>query len=178
MNGWRTLFPNAWYISGREFRGRVRSRSFVLGTVILAVIAFAATQIPVLIDVVTSTSQTRVEVVVEASGMPADAQTELTATLNSQSATADHPPFVVTWLPGGDLVSAHRDLVQGKFDALLIVARDPVGQNLGFSEIRARQVRAVEDDVCLNGLAHVRTGQVSAGEVGVDQLAADQFRPG
>ena len=38
MNGWRTLFPNAWYISAREFRCRARSRSFIIGTVILAVI--------------------------------------------------------------------------------------------------------------------------------------------
>jgi ABC-2 type transport system permease protein len=132
MNGWRTLFPNAWYISGREFRGRVRSRSFVLGTVILAVIAFAATQIPVLIDLVTSTSQTRVEVVVEASGMPAGAQAELSGALNPQTSSSDHRPFMITWLPGGDLASARQDLVKGTFDALLIVTRDPVGQNLGF----------------------------------------------
>ena len=132
MNGWRTLFPNAWYITVREFRGRARSRSFVVGTVILAAIAFAATQIPVLIDFATSTGQTRLEVVVSATGMPADSQAELTGTLNSQAATADHPPFVVTWLPGGDLVSARQNLAQGKFDALLIVARDPISQNLGF----------------------------------------------
>jgi len=56
MNGWRTLFPNAWYISAREFRSRARSRSFIIGTVILAVIAFAATQAPVLIDFAMSTS--------------------------------------------------------------------------------------------------------------------------
>ena len=74
MNGWRTLFPNAWYISVREFRSRARSRSFVIGTAILAVIAFAATQLPVLIDFAMSTSQTRLEVVVRASGLPSDSQ--------------------------------------------------------------------------------------------------------
>jgi len=50
MKGWRTLFPNAWYVAVREYRSRARSRSFVLGTALLAIIAFAATQLPVLID--------------------------------------------------------------------------------------------------------------------------------
>ena len=69
MSGWRTLFPNAWYITVREYRSRVRTRSFVVGTVLLAVIAFAATQIPVLIDYTSSTVQTRVAVVVQATGI-------------------------------------------------------------------------------------------------------------
>jgi len=63
MKGWRTLFPNAWYVAVREYRSRVRTRSFVLGTVLLAVIAFAATQLPVLVDFAAGSSQTRLEVV-------------------------------------------------------------------------------------------------------------------
>jgi ABC-type Na+ efflux pump permease subunit len=62
MNGWRTLFPNAWYIAVREYRGRVRTKSFLIGTVLLASISFLVTQLPVLIDYTTSTSQTRLAV--------------------------------------------------------------------------------------------------------------------
>jgi ABC-2 type transport system permease protein len=133
MNGWRTLFPNAWYISAREFRSRARSRSFIAGTVILAAIAFAATQVPVLIDFAMGASQTHLEVVVRAAGTPADSQVELTGTLNGQNATSDHQPFVVSWLAGGDLAAAQQALEQGKFDALLIVDRDPASQNLAFT---------------------------------------------
>ena len=133
MNGWRTLFPNAWYITVREFRSRARSRSFIAGTVILAAIAFAATQVPVLIDFAMGASQTHLEVVVRAAGTPADSQVELTGTLNGQNATSDHQPFVVSWLAGGDLAAAQQALEQGKFDALLIVDRDPASQNLAFT---------------------------------------------
>jgi len=38
MNGWRNLFPNAWYVAEREYRSRATSRSFLIGTVILAAI--------------------------------------------------------------------------------------------------------------------------------------------
>ena len=133
MNGWRTLFPNAWYISVREFRSRARSRSFVLGTVLLAGIAFAATQLPVLIDFAMGTSQTRLEVVVRAADMPSDAPAALSATLNGQSASTAHPPYVVSWVSGDELASAQQALEQGKFDAMLIVDRDPATQSLGFT---------------------------------------------
>jgi ABC-2 type transport system permease protein len=133
MSGWRTLFPNAWYISVREFRSRANSRSFVLGTVLLAGIAFAVTQLPVLIDFAMGTSQTHLEIVVRASGMPADSSAAVDATLNGQATSTAHPPYAVSWLPSGDLASAQQALEQGDFDALLIVDRDPVSQNLAFT---------------------------------------------
>ena len=132
MNGWRTLMPNAWYIAVREFGSRARSRSFVLGTILLAGIAFAATQTPVLIDFASGTSQTRLEVVVRASNMPPDSLTALTGALNGDAAST-HQPFAVSWFQDSDVTAAQQALEQGKFDALLIVDRDPVTQNLGFT---------------------------------------------
>jgi len=46
MKGWRSLFPNAWYIAVREFRGRIGSRSFAVGTVLLAAVAFDGGRFP------------------------------------------------------------------------------------------------------------------------------------
>ena len=60
MNGWRTLFPNAWYVAAREFRSRTRTRSFVVGTVLLALLAFAATQTPVLVESIQGNSQAKI----------------------------------------------------------------------------------------------------------------------
>ena len=132
MNGWRTLMPNAWYISVREFGSRAHTRSFVLGTILLAGIAFAATQLPVLIDFAMGTSRTRLEVVVRASNMPADSFATLTGTLNGDASSA-HQPYVVSWLQDADATAAQHALEEGKFDALLIVDRDPATRNLGFT---------------------------------------------
>jgi len=135
MKGWRTLFPNAWYIAVREFRSRARSRSFVLGTVLLALIAFGATQLPVLVDFASGSSQTRVEVVAQASGLPSDAQTVLDQALNGTPAagSSEHKSYILTWLPADELAAAQGDLEAGKFDALLIIGRDAASHDLSFT---------------------------------------------
>ena len=136
MNGWRTLLPNAWYIAVREYRSRATSRSFVIGTLILAAIAFAATQLPVLIDVAQGTSQTRVEILATAPGLPSDALTVVDQVLNGSNEAADsssHKPYALSWLAGGDPASAQRALEAGKFDALLIIDRDPASRDLAFT---------------------------------------------
>jgi ABC-2 type transport system permease protein len=133
MNGWRNLFPNAWYVAEREYRSRATSRSFLIGTVILAAIAFAATQLPVLIDVAEGTSRTRVAVVVRADNMPSDSQAAMTATLNGQTNSSTHQAFVLSWYQGGDAAAAQKSLEDGKVDALLLVDRDPASQNLSFT---------------------------------------------
>jgi ABC-2 type transport system permease protein len=134
MKGWRTLFPNAWHIAVREYRARARTRSFVVGTGLLALVAFAATQLPVLIDYSITTSQTRIAVVVEAAGMPSDSLSVLDGQLNGPAGDPNtHKAFVLSWLPGGDVAATQKDLEKGKYDALLIVARDPATNDLGFT---------------------------------------------
>jgi ABC-2 type transport system permease protein len=134
MSGWRSLFPNAWYIAVREYRSRVRTRSFVLGTVLLAVIAFAVTQLPLLIDSASGGMQTRVAVVIRAPGMPPDSPAILDGQLNGQSTDPNaRAAFVVSWLATGDEAAAQRNLELGKYDALLIVDRDATTKDLGFT---------------------------------------------
>jgi ABC-2 type transport system permease protein len=133
MSGWRTLFPNAWYIAVREYRSRASSRSFLIGTALLAAIAFFATQSPVLIDAAMGSSQTRIEVVVRASGVAPSSQAVLDSVLNGQSTTPDHDTYVITWLTAGDLDSAQQDLKNGKYQGLLIVDRDQATHNLAFT---------------------------------------------
>jgi ABC-2 type transport system permease protein len=134
MKGWRTLFPNAWYVAVREYRARARTRSFVVGTGLLALIAFAATQLPVLIDYSMTTSQTRIAVVAEAAGMPSDSLAVLDGQLNGQAAdTNAHKAFVLSWLSAGDDAAAQKDLEKGTYDVLLIVARDAATKDLGFT---------------------------------------------
>jgi ABC-2 type transport system permease protein len=134
MNGWRTLFPNAWYVAVREFRSRASSRSFVIGTILLAAIAFASTQIPLVIDAATGSSETKIAVVVNATGLPNDAQAVVDQVLNGSAATDPnaHKTYVVIWL-SGDLASAVSALQAGKYDALLIVDRDSATKSLQFT---------------------------------------------
>jgi ABC-2 type transport system permease protein len=129
MSGWRTLLPNAWYVAVREFRSRTRTRSFALGTILLATIAFAVTQLPVAIDAVAGASQTRLAVVTQADGLPADAQAVLDQQLNGGSTQKQ---YEITWLAGDAAAAAQNDLEQGKYDALLIVAR-AAGGSLSFT---------------------------------------------
>ena len=135
MSGWRTLFPNAWYIAVREFRSRTRSRSFIIGTVLLAILAFAATQAPVVIDKVAGGSATRIEVVEVASGLPSDAEAVLGQALNGTSASGSNllGGYTLTWLAGDRLAAAQSDLEAGRFDALLIVDRAAAGGDLAFT---------------------------------------------
>jgi ABC-2 type transport system permease protein len=134
MNGWRTLLPNAWYIAVREYRGRVRTRSFIAGTALLAVISFTATQLPVLIDYTTGAAQTRLVVLAQAPGMPSDSSALLSSQLNGQSTDPNaHAPFSITWLAPGDEAAIQKSLEAGKYDALLLIARDTTTKDLGFT---------------------------------------------
>jgi ABC-2 type transport system permease protein len=125
MKGWRTLFPNAWYVAVREYRGRARSRSFVIGTVLLALISFAATQIPVLIDLSLSTSQTRL-VIVDEAGLPGTSQMLLDTQLNGASSDdqSAHKDYLVSWIPAKGLPAAQADLEAGRYDILVDVKPD------------------------------------------------------
>ena len=135
MNGWRTLFPNAWYVAVREFRGRTRTRSFVAGTVLLAVLAFAATQAPVLVDFVQGNSQAKIEVVARASDLPSDAQVVLDRALNGTPAagSSQHKGYVLTWMDADQLPRAQKDLEERKCDAVLIVDRNATTHDLTFA---------------------------------------------
>ena len=136
MNGWRTLFPNAWYIAAREYRGRIASRSFLLGTILLAVIAFAATESPVLIDYLQGTSQTSVAVYTAVTNLPADAQQVLDSQLNPKTETSNaHKEFAISWFAGnGDNESnLQKDLDEGQYAALLAIDRNAQTGDLTFT---------------------------------------------
>jgi ABC-2 type transport system permease protein len=196
MNGWRTLFPNAWYVAVREFRSRARSRSFVLGTILLAFLSFVATQLPVLIDFSMSTSQTKVAVVVRAADTPSDAQALLDSQLNGQSADPGaHKAFAISWLPGDGLAAAQADLERGEYDALLIVDRDSTTGDLAFTlrtdipqdgravesikvalvslEMEDRLVRAGTSTAALRAPFSLTVAPVSATSAGTNSISAE-----
>ena len=121
MNSWRSLLPNAWYVAVREFRGRVRTRSFAAGTLILMAIGFGVTLIPVVIDVAMSQSQTKVAVVASAANLPSDAQNLLTSAIDQSS--ADTGSIELIWLAPSAASQAETDLKAGTYAALLTIDR-------------------------------------------------------
>jgi ABC-2 type transport system permease protein len=173
MNGWRTLLPNAWYVAQREFRSRVRTRSFLAGTILLAAIAFAVTQLPVLIDFAMTTSQTKIAVVAQASDLPSDSETLLVTSMN-QVAGMGGEPFEVTWLGPSNAEQAARDLEAGKYAALLTIDRSATG-DLTFTlrtdmAADGRQVGAMKASLPLLAIEDrlVRAGTSFAGVANVN----------
>src|SRR5512141_3391346 len=134
MNGIKNVFPNAWYVALREYKTRIGTKSFLIGTVILAAIAFAAAEAPVLIDALVSSSQTRLVVVDQAGNLPSDAVAVLDQKLNIGASTdpSAKPPFVVTWKTADQLDAAAKATKAGEYGALLVVARGGDG-NLAFT---------------------------------------------
>ncbi len=135
MNGMRNLLPNAWYVAMREYKSRIGSKSFVVGTILLAAIAFAAAEAPVVIDSLVASSQTKLVVVTQTADLPSDAVQVLEQKLNITATAADpsaKPAFVVTWKTADQLESAVTATKSGDFGALLIVGRASDG-NLAFT---------------------------------------------
>lgn len=133
MRALRSLLPNAWIIAVKEYHARVATGAFIAGTLVLAAIAFAAAQAPVIIDYITGTSQTKIEVLVEADGLPSDGQAVLDAALNGNTSTGGHREYVLTWLVGADPVAAQSALEKGTYAGLLVVDRVPATRDLAFT---------------------------------------------
>jgi len=133
MSAWRSLLPNAWIIAAREYRTRVASGAFIAGTVILAAIAFAVTQAPIIIDYVSGTSQTRIAILVRASDPPKQGAAVLDNALNGGTGAGGHKEYVLTVLSSADLSPAQVALDKGTFDGLIVVDRDPATGNLAFT---------------------------------------------
>jgi ABC-2 type transport system permease protein len=127
MNGIKGLLPNAWYVAIREYRSRASTRSFMVGTILLAAIAFAAAESPVLIDALVSTSQTKLAVVVApaADNMPSDARTLLEYGLNGTPASGGDgtPDFVLSWYDASGAATADQALKDGDVGAVLTIDR-------------------------------------------------------
>ena len=159
MNGIKHVFPNAWYVALREYRSRIGSRSFVIGTVLLAVIAFAAAEAPVLIDALVSSSQTKLVVVAQAKDLPSDAVALLDQKLNitAGSDRSSKPAFVVTWKTADELDAAAAATKNGDYEALLVIGRGSDG-NLAFT---------LKTDMASDG-SDVRVIDYAAQQLGLD----------
>lgn len=140
------LLPNAWIVARREYVQRVRTRSFVLGTVFLMLLAFGAALIPVLTTFMDRETVSKMAVYAADAGLSFDPVPVISKSLNGAAAAAspDTSPapssaasagpassptpraeFSVTGI--SDLAAARAQLRDGAYKGLIIISRGPSG---------------------------------------------------
>jgi ABC-2 type transport system permease protein len=130
-----TGIGNIAAVARREYTFRVRTRSFVIGTIALVIAVFAIALAPVIIRSVDRTTQTRIAVFVAAGSLPSDPVATLSALLNASTDTGGATAtgsagFVVSAVP--DLVAARQAAAKGEYAAVLEIGR-AVGGDLAFT---------------------------------------------
>jgi ABC-2 type transport system permease protein len=120
----RTLFPNAWFVARREFRMRVRSRSFLIVTAILALVGVGLTLLPLGIELLAGSDDRRVAVVASGNDIPGSLGGTLQAALN---ATETDPERQWQVESSDDEPGARQEVTDGELDALLAVSRGSGG---------------------------------------------------
>jgi ABC-2 type transport system permease protein len=125
---------NVLKVARREFTVRVRTRSFLFGTLLLVIGVVAMAFLPVIVRSIDRTDSAKVGVHLAASDLTTDPVATLSALLNAAKAAGqpgdDPPDFVVTSV--ADLTAARRAAGVGEYSAVLAIERATDGR-LGFT---------------------------------------------
>ncbi len=128
-----TGLSNVFKVARREYTVRVRTRSFVIGTVLLVVGVVAIAFLPVIVRAIDRTDSAKIAVYVAAPDLASDPVATLSALLNAPAPTGqpgEPPDFVVTSVT--DLAAARRAAGAGDYSAVLEIERAADGR-LGFT---------------------------------------------
>ncbi len=129
---------NIGLIIVREYKNRVRARSYIITSVILLVVVFLATFIPTIVHLITagsSSSQASIVVVNESSSVAGMNETALLSFINSQlngTATGSSAPYTISSQPSTRLSSLQGQVKNGNLDILLVLDRT-TNQDLRFT---------------------------------------------
>jgi ABC-2 type transport system permease protein len=117
------LLPNTWIVARREYVERVRSRLFVVSTLVLATLAVVVAFMPILLKAVDSGTTTRVAVVASDRALAERSIAIMEGVLNTQAraAGADVQPYAFSAAASPE--SALDDVQWGRVDAALIAER-------------------------------------------------------
>ena len=118
---------NVRLVAGREYRVRVRSRAFVLSTLLLAAVAVGTGLVPVLVRAMDRNAVVRLAVHADDSALQGLAIRSLDTVLNGR--TQIDPTTRQAWAiePASDLPDARARVVRGELAGLLLVGRDAAG---------------------------------------------------
>jgi ABC-2 type transport system permease protein len=128
----RADMANIATIARREYSVRVRTRSFVLGTVLIVIGVVVIAFLPVITRQLDRVNATKIGIVATEPGLAVTAAASVGALLNAPTGStipdpATQPDFVVTAAPG-DLAAGRRAVGDGTYGALLALERDPAGE--------------------------------------------------
>ena len=123
-----SLFPNAWHIARREYLQRVRSRSFFIVTLVLALVGIGLAMLPLGIRMLEGENERHLAVYLPDSSVPTATASALEAVLDSGAGT-DGPDYVITTVD--DPQAARRQVRDGQLDGLLTISRAGVGAEAG-----------------------------------------------
>jgi ABC-2 type transport system permease protein len=122
-------------VARREYTIRVRTRSFLFGTLLLVIGVLAIAFAPIIIEAVSRSSPQKIAVHVAAEDLRTDPVPTLSALINASTDTgtgspAAAPEFVVSRV--SDLAVARQAVVAGDYSAVLEIDRQAAG-DLGFT---------------------------------------------
>jgi ABC-2 type transport system permease protein len=125
-----TTVRNIVAVARREYTVRVRTRSFVVGTIFLIVAVLAIAFAPIIVRRIDQTYQQRIAIHVAAADLRGDPVATLTALLNASTDTGTsgsdaNPDFVVNIVP--DLAAARQAVGAGEYAAALEIGRTATG---------------------------------------------------
>jgi ABC-2 type transport system permease protein len=118
------LFPNAGHVARREFLARVRSRSFVIVTAVLALVGVVLSLLPLGIELAAGDDDTTVAMYLADPSVPTTMATTLQDALNA-TAPAGDGTYVVSVVNAAD--DAQAEVRSGDLDGLLTVSRNGGG---------------------------------------------------
>ena len=126
-----TSVRNIGAVARREYTVRVRTRSFVIGTVFLILAVLAIAFAPIIVRRIDQTYQQRIAVHIAAADLQGDPVATLTALLNASTDTGatessdTTPDFVVSIVP--ELAAARQAVGDGEYAAALEIGRTTAG---------------------------------------------------
>ncbi len=183
-----SVFPNALHVARREYLQRVRSRTFVVVTVILLLVGLGIAMAPVVFRLVSGNQPQSIAVSLPAS-IPAQTVDQIEAALNSGSSAGGSDSARYQLSATADPAGARTEVKAGKLDGLLSINRANGGDlqfeyisNEGVTSSTVAAVRqavssvAIADRLERAGVAAADRGAIFA-PVGFDLQAPDPNAP-
>lgn len=175
-------FPNAWHIARREYQTRVRSRTYVISTALLMIVAGGVVLLPTLLDALGVDDPPTIAVALEGDDVGADPVATLEAVL---AGTSEGEEGRATVRETDDPRAAAQEVRDGDIDGLLTIRRDGAG-DLDFEYLtdagptsqtrqlvtQAAHVLAIQDRLERAGLTPDERASISA-PVAFETVAAD-----
>lgn len=118
---------NTWLVAKREFSERVRSRLFVVSTLLLGLLAVGVALTPVLVRIVDRGTTSTIAIVTTDDGLASRSISILGGILNATSGDSGRAP-AYAFIRAGDPATIADDVAAGRYDAALEARRDATGR--------------------------------------------------